>query len=905
MIARIEIGLRRLRHRLSRSVWLARLLRLPVSAGAPTRPGLVMIQIDGLSRPEFERALARGELPFLRRLMAREQYRTHSHYAGLPATTPAVQAELFYGVTGAVPAFSFLDRESGEVVRMYDPEAAARVEARLVADGDEPLLKGGSAYADVFTGGAAESHFCPASMGWGPTLRAANPLVVTAFLLANLYSFLRVGVLMLLELGLALVDCVRGLRRGYDLLKELKFIPTRVGISILLRELCVIGGKIDVARGLPSVHINFLGYDEQSHRRGPRSLFAHWTLKGIDDAIARLWRAANRSPWRQYEVWVYSDHGQAMTQAYRDRQGYPLDEAVTAAFTTAGVHAPGVDAGARTGPGDAGGIQTQRVRLLGGRHVQRLFAVLGMDGLAHNEARPSVAALGPVAHVYSPLALDAAVRDVIARDLAHSHKVPVVLHRDGTGQLHACTNVGEFRLPQDTATLFGPDHPFLDALGPDLLRLCEHPDAGDFVLLGWRAGVPPLTFATENGSHAGAAPDETHGFALLPDDAPLAARRAPYLRPLDLRTAALRHLGRSVRRPADATVGVPVRAPSDAPIRPAAARAETLRVMTYNVHSCIGMDGKIDPERIARIIARARPDVVALQELDVGRGRTHGLDQAQLIARCLEMDFHFHPAVHLEEERYGDAILTHLPRCLVRAAPLPGLADKPQLEPRGALWVSVDLHGRTVQILNTHLGLNVRERLAQTEALLGADWLGNVHCRTPVILCGDFNALPSSAVCRRLARRLNDVQIEARQHRPRSTFSGRFPTLRIDHIFVSPDIEVTGIEVPNSALARVASDHLPLVADLRIPCGVAGHAGGDHEAHGLFHAHVQRVHRAAWHEHGIATNLVAHGQIDQHAVLPVEFCGQAPGIRLRDEADQLHLTERDRHHLAEVFLALR
>jgi hypothetical protein len=148
-------------------------------------------------------------------------------------------------------------------------------------------------------------------MGWGPTLRAANPLVLLAFLLSNFYSFLRVAVLLLMELGLALFDFVRGLVGGQDFFKELKFIPTRVAISILLRELCVIGGKIDISRGLPIIHINFLGYDEQSHRRGPRSLFAHWTLKGIDDAVARLWRAANHSAWRHYEVWIYSDHGQA------------------------------------------------------------------------------------------------------------------------------------------------------------------------------------------------------------------------------------------------------------------------------------------------------------------------------------------------------------------------------------------------------------------------------------------------------------------------------------------------------------------------------------------------------------------------------------------------------------------
>lgn len=183
--------------------------------------------------------------------------------------------------------------------------------------------------------------------------------------------------------------------------------------------------------------------------------------------------------------------------------------------------------------------------------------------------------------------------------------------------------------------------------------------------------------------------------------------------------------------------------------------------MTYNVHSCIGIDGKIDAERIARVIARARPDVVTLQKLDVGRSRTAGMDQAHLIAHYLEMEFHFHPALHIEEERYGDAILTHLPQRLVKAGPLSGLPDKPNLEPRGAFWGAVKLNGREIQVINIHLGLHPRERMEQVMALLGNDWLAHEQCREPVILCGDFNALPSSAVCRRLAGCLKDVQIEA------------------------------------------------------------------------------------------------------------------------------------------------
>ena len=85
------------------------------------------------------------------------------------------------------------------------------------------------------------------------------------------------------------------------------------------------------------------------------------------------------------------------------------------------------------------------------------------------------------------------------------------------------------------------------------------------------------------------------------------------------------------------------------------------------------------------------------------------------------------------------------------------------------------------------------------------------------MLCGDFNALPSSPVCRRLRTRLHDAQIELESHRPRRTFSGRFPMARIDHVFVDPAIEVLDLAVPDTELARVASDHLPLIVELRFP----------------------------------------------------------------------------------------
>ena len=239
--------------------------------------------------------------------------------------------------------------------------------------------------------------------------------------------------------------------------------------------------------------------------------------------------------------------------------------------------------------------------------------------------------------------------------------------------------------------------------------------------------------------------------------------------------------------------------------------------MTYNIHSCIGMEGKISPERIARVIAQYSPDVVALQELDVGRARTGRIDQANLIAQYLQMDYHFLPTVQVRKGLYGNAILTHFPMRQVRADKLPGLPGKPRLEPRGVVWVAIKAGGTEIQFINTHLGLKPSERKFQAEALLGAGWLSHPDCRGPIILCGDFNASPFSHVCRRLRTLLLDAQAELADHYPKKTLFGRFPFARIDHVFVNPGIEVIGIEVPKTELTRVASDHLPLIVEVRIP----------------------------------------------------------------------------------------
>lgn len=240
------------------------------------------------------------------------------------------------------------------------------------------------------------------------------------------------------------------------------------------------------------------------------------------------------------------------------------------------------------------------------------------------------------------------------------------------------------------------------------------------------------------------------------------------------------------------------------------------RLVTYNVHRCVGVDRRLDIERIAAVIADLEPDIVCLQELDVRRARTGHVDQAQGIAARLKMDFHFHPAMKVEEELYGDAILTALPQRRIKAAGLPTLRNIPGLEPRGAIWVEVAVGEHRLQVLNTHLGLVPREQRLQAVALAGTDWLGHADCRGPRMLIGDFNFTSVTRPYRYLTRDLRDAQRHAGLDRSIKTFPSAFPTLRIDHCFISEEIVITGIHTPFHPLARMASDHLPLAIDFEI-----------------------------------------------------------------------------------------
>lgn len=171
---------------------------------------------------------------------------------------------------------------------------------------------------------------------------------------------------------------------------------------------------------------------------------------------------------------------------------------------------------------------------------------------------------------------------------------------------------------------------------------------------------------------------------------------------------------------------------------------------------------------------------------------------------------------------------------LMQAERLPQWKNLRSLEPRGALWVTVDVEGTAVQVINCHLSIWPSERWAQAGALIGARWLTDPRCRPPIVFCGDLNATPGSPAYRRLMGAVRDAQSAITMSRVPRTWSSRWPISRLDHIFLSPDLTVSGIAVPRTALDQIASDHLPLLVQMRLPADRALESGDSPSQHSGF-----------------------------------------------------------------------
>ncbi len=788
----------------------------PAPEGSHREAGLLLIQIDGLGMDVLRQALAEDRMPFLAELLVREDYSLHDLYTGLPSSTPAVQAELFYGHRCAVPAFGYRDAELDRVVSTNDPSVARTLEARFAAHANG-LLQGGSNWSNMFTGGASEPHLCAATVGVDMLWKALNPLRIAGLIFWYGWSLVRMTGHLVVETAAALGDV---LRRGFDpreIGAELRFVPTRVLVSAVMREIVTAGASVDLERGLPVVQLNYLGYDEHAHRRGPRSTFALWTLRGIDAAIRRVWLAAHRSSARDYQVWIYSDHGQETVVPYPLRYGRSVGEAVREVLTE--THS------ATSPPPSFVASGSERARWftrdlprwaqrgvhpearLKGRHPYLQEAAI--ESVSREFGTMDVVHQGPVGMVYLEHPFSQERRHQIARALCDRAKIPLVLLAEDAGRATAYTHRGQrLRLPEEAKELFGPDHHFRREIIEDLLRLVHHDEAGNFVLMGYDP-QEPFSLQLEHGSHGGPGRRETHAFVVFSPEVAAVAPVRGTLRPDVLRERAREAIAGALPPRAAAWRAAALKAEDDSVPR--------LRLVSYNVHGCRGMDGKYSAQRIARVLAREEPDVICLQELDRGRARSQRRQQVAEISAALRADYDFHAVAEVDDGEFGNAVLSLHPLHHLEHGSLPKISSLARLEPRGVLRVEVVVGDSPIEVVVTHLSILERERRHQVRALIDGGWLRPLGSPDrPLVFCGDLNASPRSFACRRIAEYLDSVDQRWPDARRLKTWSSRIALRRIDHVFVSEDLAVEKVRVPRTQLTQVASDHLPLVVDLRL-----------------------------------------------------------------------------------------
>jgi endonuclease/exonuclease/phosphatase family metal-dependent hydrolase len=232
----------------------------------------------------------------------------------------------------------------------------------------------------------------------------------------------------------------------------------------------------------------------------------------------------------------------------------------------------------------------------------------------------------------------------------------------------------------------------------------------------------------------------------------------------------------------------------------------SLRIATYNIHRCRGLDGRTRPERIANVIRAIDADVVALQEV-VGAGPRGG-GHAEEIGAALGMGWVMAPARQLRGHHFGNAVLS----CLPITAHFEHDLSWKTCEPRRLQRVDVSVDGATLHVYNVHLGTAILERRHQAERL--AAIVADRRVVGPKIVLGDFNEWMRGLATRTLSEKLHSVDL--RNHlRRRRTYPGVFPILHLDHIYYEGRIEIANIELPRTRLALVASDHLPLVAEVK------------------------------------------------------------------------------------------
>ena len=295
-------------------------------------PGIIFLEIDGLGLPVLQRAMRDGTTPILASWLERGTHRLTEWETDLSSQTGASQAGILLGANHDIPAFRWVEKETGEVVACSSPGDCAHMERRL-RTGHGLLTGDGASRGNLFSGEADAMILTVSRMA---AEKRANP-GYRAFL-ANGFNVARLLVLFVWEIALEVVNALqqrrrkvwpRGRRGG-------RYPLIRATVCVAIRDLIVFGVLTDMMSGRPAVYATFSSYDEVAHHSGLERRDTLEALRKLDQQFGRIERARGFAP-RPYHLVVLSDHGQTQGATFKQRNGYDLNELVDRSVDRAAV----------------------------------------------------------------------------------------------------------------------------------------------------------------------------------------------------------------------------------------------------------------------------------------------------------------------------------------------------------------------------------------------------------------------------------------------------------------------------------------------------------------------------------------------------------------------------------------
>jgi uncharacterized membrane protein YvlD (DUF360 family) len=301
-------------------------LRVSRRAGPTTMtdaPGMLFLEIDGLSLPVLRRAVRDGTTPTMARWLAEGTHELLEWETDLSSQTGASQAGILLGSNEDIPAFRWVEKEAARLMTCSDPDDCAEIERRHTS-GAGLLTDGGTSRGNLLSGEATEALLTVSRLA---DEKAPNP-GYRAFL-ANGSNVTRTVVLFTWELGLELVAAARQRRREVEPRGHRSGIYPfmRAAMCVFVRDLVIHAVLQDMLRGVPVVYATFASYDEVAHHSGLERPDTLEALRKLDQRFAMLDRARRYAP-RPYDIVVLSDHGQTQGATFRQRNGYALSELV-------------------------------------------------------------------------------------------------------------------------------------------------------------------------------------------------------------------------------------------------------------------------------------------------------------------------------------------------------------------------------------------------------------------------------------------------------------------------------------------------------------------------------------------------------------------------------------------------